>query len=71
MGVEIYSKTLGIIGCGNIGSIVAERAIGLRMRVVAFDPFLVGRTGSLNWVSKKSSSKIFSGAPTSSPCTRR
>lgn len=40
MGVEIYSKTLGIIGCGNIGSIVAERAIGLRMRVVAFDPFL-------------------------------
>ena len=40
MGVEIYSKTLGIIGCGNIGSIVAERAIGLRMRVIAFDPFL-------------------------------
>jgi len=40
LGVEIYSKTLGIIGCGNIGSIVAERAIGLRMRVIAFDPFL-------------------------------
>lgn len=40
LGVEIYAKTLGIIGCGNIGSIVAERAIGLRMRVVAFDPFL-------------------------------
>ncbi|MFD1332168.1 phosphoglycerate dehydrogenase [Methylopila musalis] len=40
MGVEITSKTLGIIGCGNIGSIVAERAIGLRMRVIAFDPFL-------------------------------
>ena len=40
LGVEIFSKTLGIIGCGNIGSIVAERAIGLRMRVVAFDPFL-------------------------------
>ena len=40
MGVEITAKTLGIIGCGNIGSIVAERAIGLRMRVVAFDPFL-------------------------------
>ncbi len=40
MGVEIYSKTLGIIGCGNIGSIVAERAIGLRMRVIAYDPFL-------------------------------
>src|SRR3546814_4611425 len=40
MGVEVTGKTLGIIGCGNIGSIVAERAHGLRMRVVAFDPFL-------------------------------
>ncbi|MBL8574674.1 MAG: phosphoglycerate dehydrogenase [Hyphomicrobiaceae bacterium] len=40
MGVEITSKTLGIIGCGNIGSIVADRAIGLKMRVIAFDPFL-------------------------------
>jgi len=40
MGVEIYSKTLGIIGCGNIGAIVADRAIGLKMKVVAYDPFL-------------------------------
>jgi len=40
MGVEISSKTLGIIGCGNIGSIVAARAIGLAMKVIAFDPFL-------------------------------
>ncbi|MEZ5841905.1 MAG: phosphoglycerate dehydrogenase [Hyphomicrobiales bacterium] len=40
MGVELTGKTLGIIGCGNIGSIVADRAIGLKMRVVAFDPFL-------------------------------
>jgi len=40
MGVEIAGKTLGIIGCGNIGSIVADRAIGLKMRVIAFDPFL-------------------------------
>jgi D-3-phosphoglycerate dehydrogenase len=40
MGVELYGKTLGIIGCGNIGSIVADRAQGLKMRVVAFDPFL-------------------------------
>src|SRR5664279_1795416 len=40
MGVEITGKTLGIIGCGNIGSIVAERALGLKMRVIAFDPFL-------------------------------
>ncbi|MBL8706621.1 MAG: phosphoglycerate dehydrogenase, partial [Rhodospirillales bacterium] len=40
MGVELYGKTLGVIGCGNIGAIVAERAIGLHMRVVAFDPYL-------------------------------
>src|SRR5919112_1490338 len=40
MGVELTGKVLGVIGCGNIGSIVAQRAIGLRMRVIAFDPFL-------------------------------
>ena len=40
MGVEVTGKTLGLIGAGNIGSIVASRAIGLRMKVVAFDPFL-------------------------------
>jgi D-3-phosphoglycerate dehydrogenase len=40
MGVELTAKTLGLIGCGNIGSIVAERAIGLRMKVIAYDPFL-------------------------------
>jgi D-3-phosphoglycerate dehydrogenase len=40
MGVELTSKTLGLIGAGNIGSIVAERALGLRMRVIAYDPFL-------------------------------
>jgi D-3-phosphoglycerate dehydrogenase / 2-oxoglutarate reductase len=40
LGVEMFGKTLGIIGCGNIGSIVADRAIGLRMKVVAYDPYL-------------------------------
>jgi D-3-phosphoglycerate dehydrogenase len=40
MGVELYGKTLGLIGCGNIGSIVADRAQGLKMRVVGYDPFL-------------------------------
>lgn len=40
MGVEITGKTLGIVGCGNIGSIVATRAVGLKMHVIAFDPFL-------------------------------
>ncbi len=40
LGSELYQKTLGIIGCGNIGKIVADRARGLKMKVVAFDPFL-------------------------------
>src|SRR6516225_5004864 len=40
LGVEITGKTLGVIGCGNIGSIVADRAHGLKMKVVAYDPFL-------------------------------
>jgi D-3-phosphoglycerate dehydrogenase len=40
MGVELTGKTLGLIGCGNIGSIVADRAHGLRMKVAAYDPFL-------------------------------
>jgi len=40
MGVELTGKVLGVIGCGNIGSIVANRAIGLKMKVAAYDPFL-------------------------------
>jgi D-3-phosphoglycerate dehydrogenase len=40
MGVEITAKTLGVIGCGNIGSIVVDRAHGLRMKVIAYDPYL-------------------------------
>ena len=40
MGVELYNKTLGVIGAGNIGGIVCDRALGLHMKVVAYDPFL-------------------------------
>ena len=40
MGVELTGKTLGLIGAGNIGSIVADRALGLKMKVIAYDPFL-------------------------------
>ena len=48
MGVELTGKTLGIIGCGNVGSIVADRARGLRMNVIAADPFLTPeRAGEL------------------------
>ena len=40
MGVELTGKTIGVIGAGNIGGIVCERALGLRMKVIAYDPFL-------------------------------
>ena len=49
MGVELYTKTLGLIGAGNIGSIVADRAQGLKMKVIAYDPFLSSeRAAQLN-----------------------
>ena len=40
LGVELTGKMLGVIGCGNIGAIVADRAVGLKMKVIAYDPFL-------------------------------
>jgi D-3-phosphoglycerate dehydrogenase len=40
VGIELYAKILGLVGCGNIGSIVADRAQGLKMKVIAYDPFL-------------------------------
>ena len=45
-GTEITGKYLGLIGCGNIGSIVANRALGLKMKVMAFDPFLTKEKAS-------------------------
>ena len=52
MGVELTGKTLGIIGCGNIGTIVADRALGLRMKVLAFDPFLSAERATTLGVEK-------------------
>ena len=46
LGTEVCNKILGVIGLGNIGAIVAERAIGLRMRVIAFDPFVTAETAA-------------------------
>jgi len=59
MGVELTGKTLGIIGCGNIGSIVAERALGLKMKVVAFDPFLTPERAAKLGVEKLELDQIF------------
>ena len=59
MGVEVTGKTLGIIGCGNIGSIVAERAIGLKMKVVAYDPFLTAERAKQLGVEKVELDQLF------------
>ena len=60
-GMEVFDKTLGVVGLGKIGSVVSERAIGLGMNVIAYDPFLsedqakqMGiRIGSLDEVFKE------------------
>src|SRR6059058_2812080 len=70
MGVEITGKTLGVIGCGNIGSIVADRAIGLKMKVIALIRSCRRSAHSI-LASRRSSSMNCSDAPISSPCTRR
>ena len=59
MGVEVTGKTLGIIGCGNIGSIVADRALGLRMKVIAFDPFLTPERAQKLGVEKVELDQLF------------
>src|SRR3546814_17478253 len=51
MGVEVTGKTLGLIGAGNIGSIVASLALGLQLKVVAFDPFLTPERPLTNGVA--------------------
>ena len=71
MGVELSGKMLGLIGCGNIGSIVADRAhraedAGDRLR-----PVPVGPSGRRTSASRRSSSTSCWRAPTSSRCTRR
>ena len=62
MGVEVTGKTLGLIGAGNIGSIVASRAIGLKMKVVAFDPFLSPERASEMGVEKVDLDALFARA---------
>ena len=62
MGVEIFGKTLGVIGCGNIGSIVADRALGLKMKVVAYDPFLSPERASDLGVEKVELDELFKRA---------
>lgn len=62
MGVEVTGKTLGLVGCGNIGSIVADRAKGLKMKVVAFDPFLSQERAQEMGIEKAELDEMFSKA---------
>ena len=51
-GTELCGKTLGVVGCGNIGSIVADRGLGLKMKVIAFDPFLTAEKAATWGIEK-------------------
>lgn len=62
MGVEITGKTLGIVGCGNIGTIVADRARGLKMTVLAYDPYLAPARAADMGVQKVELDELFAGA---------
>lgn len=52
MGAELFDKTLGVVGCGNIGSIVINRALGLKMKVIGYDPFLTEERASNMGIKK-------------------
>lgn len=62
MGTELYSKVCGVIGCGNIGSIAADRAVGLKMKVIAFDPFLTEERAAELGVEKVELDDLFARA---------
>ncbi|MCB1783713.1 MAG: phosphoglycerate dehydrogenase [Alphaproteobacteria bacterium] len=62
MGVELYNKVLGVIGCGNIGSIAADRALGVKMKVIAFDPFLTQERAEKIGVEKVELDELFARA---------
>lgn len=61
-GTELFNKTLGIIGCGNIGALVAERALGLKMKVIAFDPYLTEDRAKKLGVTKVELDELFQRA---------
>ena len=62
LGVELTGKTLGIVGCGNIGSILADRALGLKMKVVVYDPYLSSERATALGVEKVSFDELLARA---------
>ncbi|MCY3879007.1 MAG: phosphoglycerate dehydrogenase [Rhodobacteraceae bacterium] len=74
MGIELAGKTLGVVGCGNIGSAVCRRALGLQMKVIGFDPFLSGERARKLQVEKVEFAELLSRAEVISfhvPLTKR
>ncbi len=62
MGTELYNKVLGVVGCGNIGGIAATRGVGLKMNVIAFDPFLTEERAADLGVKKVELDELFEKA---------
>jgi len=62
MGVELMGKTLGIVGCGNIGSVVADRAQGLKMKVIGYDPYLSPERAEALGIEKVETGELFARA---------
>ncbi len=62
MGVELFNKTLGIVGLGNIGNQVAKKAQGLEMMVIAYDPFLSEDRAKALGIEKVELPEVFSRA---------
>jgi D-3-phosphoglycerate dehydrogenase len=61
-GTELFGKTLGLVGIGNVGSIVAKRAIGLGMKVIAYDPYAAKDKAASLGLAMKSLDEVLSGA---------
>ncbi len=61
-GTEVHNKTLGVIGLGNIGRIVADRAIGLKMKVIGFDPFFTAEVAKRSGIELVSLEQVFERA---------
>ncbi len=62
MGMELTGKTLALIGCGNIGSVVADRALGLKMKVIAYDPYLAVESAADQGITKVELDELFARA---------
>jgi len=61
-GVELFNKTLGVIGCGNIGALVIERALGLKMKVIGYDPYLTAERAVKLGIEKVELDELFKRA---------